>query len=362
MPTYDDPNLGSQIDQAQQQQGSDQAFADLLTQAHNDPQIQAALQSGGPDAATQLLRQKYGSNGLASANVTANGSINIPPGSDAFAWRLLGAVASLPFVEWGVSAAASALGGGAAGAGEAGAGGAGAADAGGGAGAALASTPAAYAGAGTPIVGGGSSLTSGLAAAGGGGALASTTPTYAGVGSTIADPPSSLMSALSAAGGGGAAPASLWNNINHIGQDLTYAGSGLASGRRADANSNIAAANANNNAGLNAAEFNATLPMTQAQMVARGDLMSHPIAPVTASGSGRNLQLSGGLSPSLFGARSQAAGNALADQTLSALQSGSGRFTPQIVNPTQPSAGENILGGAGLGVNILSILGNMGWL
>lgn len=132
--------------------------------------------------------------------------------------------------------------------------------------------------------------------------------------------------------------------LRDLGTELTGAGAGLASGRRYDADANARAAN-----------FNLSAPSARASQVARGDIMAANIPQSTASGSGRDIQFSGGVGPQLFGPDTQAAGEAMKRQAMQALLSGSDRL-----NPSQAGAGENILAGAGLGANVLGTLGKIG--
>ncbi len=111
MPTYDDPNLGSQVDPTQSQQAAQAGWADTLKVIHEDPQIQQALATSGPAAATALMRQKYQGRILGDESITADGNIDVPHhDSDAANWAKLAAVVALPFVVYGGVQAASALG------------------------------------------------------------------------------------------------------------------------------------------------------------------------------------------------------------------------------------------------------------
>jgi len=77
---------------------------------------------------------------------------------------------------------------------------------------------------------------------------------------------------------------------------------------------------------------------------------------VTRSGSGRDLRITGGLETP-FGPDTTQAGEALKRNALSALMSGSDQVTPQVVKPREAGAGENLMAGAGMGMNVLGALG-----
>lgn len=257
-------------------------------------------------------------------------------------------------------AALGAFGGmGAAGAGGAAAGGAGAA------GAAGAGTLASTAiGSGfIPAIAGGTGLGAlggGAAAAGIGGGLASTA-----LGSGMAAPIAGGTGISSAAGGGGVL--STLGTIGRNGQRLTDLGNTLsqgagamAGGRREDSNADMYAANANNRARLDAANFNAAIPGVRTTQVARGDLLAnmHDAAP---TGDPRIDKFGGGgLRPSAFGPDTTQAGNELKRQALMALMTKSDQLDPQITQPRKAGLGENLMAGAGMTSNILGTLGRFG--
>ena len=112
----------------------------------------------------------------------------------------------------------------------------------------------------------------------------------------------------------------------------------------------------NNAANLNAAEFNIGTPVTRAQQVAKGDLMAAMIPNASRSGSGRDLQLTGGVNPGLFGADTTAAGNELKKQALQALMTGSDKQTPVQSTIQKPGLMEKIGGVAGTAGGILGAL------
>lgn len=145
--------------------------------------------------------------------------------------------------------------------------------------------------------------------------------------------------------------------LTDVGNTLSQGAGSLAEGRRADSTADMYAAGSNNRARLDAADFNMTAPVSRAQQVAKGDLMSANIPQSTSSGSGRDISFSGGIGPQSFGPDTTAAGNELKKQALLALMTKSDHLDPQITQPRRAGAGENLMAGAGLATNLLGTLG-----
>lgn len=191
----DDPNQGSQYDVQQSAANQQQAYYSLLQQIQKDPDITAALQSGGPQAATTLMQQRYHANGMyGDETIDSAGQIHVPDQSNRLkAFLTLAAVAALPFAVYGATAGIGALGGG--GAASSGAAAGTGTTAASGAAATTAGTAAA------PVVAGGASTAPGFVA-GGAGAFDAAGNWVAG--STAANP-----ATFAAAG----ASPSLWSKI-----------------------------------------------------------------------------------------------------------------------------------------------------
>jgi hypothetical protein len=115
------------------------------------------------------------------------------------------------------------------------------------------------------------------------------------------------------------------------------------------------AASQNNRALVDAAQFNRDLPMTRAQQTARGDLMSSPtLQDARSTGSGRDIQFSGGVRPSSFGASTTQAGEELKRQALLKMMNPEAdQLTPQITQPRSAGGVENALGATGTAMSIL---------
>lgn len=210
-----------------------------------------------------------------------------------------------------------------------------------------------------PLLGAGAGA--GLAAAGIGGAAAGIGPQATGAaypGAGLFGAPATAAGGGASAGGGGilGALGRFSGPAADIGEIVSGGAAGLASGRRDDALTNLAVNTANNRALVDVGTFNRDTPSVRASQTARGDLMAN-VQPYQLSGSGRNLQGTGGLTPAAFGPNTRTAGQTLASQGLQALQSQSDRITPQIAQPTRAGRGENIAGGIGTGLSILGALG-----
>ncbi len=206
----------------------------------------------------------------------------------------------------------------------------------------------------------------GAAGAGGAGGAGAAGATGAGVG--IGE--TAAVTGLAGSGFGGAAAttggAGLLGTLGKYGQtasdigELASAGAGgMADGRRADSDADMRAASLNNRALVEAAEFNRDLPMTRAQQTARGDLMSSPtMQDSQITGSGRNLNISGGVRPSSFGASTSQAGDELKRQALLKLMDpDADKLTPQLTTPRKAGVGENALGITGTALGVLGAYG-----
>lgn len=151
-----------------------------------------------------------------------------------------------------------------------------------------------------------------------------------------------------------------WGVLGNIGKGLLGVGgagaANSAAGRRTDAEIQGQLNAQNNRALLDAAQFNVGVPMARAQQTARGDLMSAPIPQASATGSGRDLKLSGGVGPQWFGEDTTAAGEALKRQALRALMTGSDRVTPQMSTLKKPGLLERIGAIAGLGGAVMGAM------
>jgi hypothetical protein len=210
-------------------------------------------------------------------------------------------------------------------------------------------------GGGLGITGVGAGFGGSAGTAAGTGALASTAigsgalPAIGGTSSTLATGggTSGILGTLGKVGKYG-------QQASDIGEQLSAGAAGQAEGRRADATADMYAASQNNRALVDAAQFNRDLPMTRAQQTARGDLMSSPMQDASSTGSGRDIQFSGGVRPSSFGASTTQAGEELKRQALlKMMDPEADKLTPQITQPRSAGAGENALGMAGTGLSIL---------
>lgn len=177
-----------------------------------------------------------------------------------------------------------------------------------------------------------------------------------------------ILSALGKIGAIGAAPFTggaslgalpLIDAIGSVGSSLGAGASASKAGRMADADLQARMDALNNRSGLDAAEFNMGVPVTQAQQVAKGDLMAANIPQSAATGSGRDISFSGGIGPQFFGTDTTQAGEALKRQALGSLMSGGGKFTPK--TSTIPEAGmmEKIGGVGGLVGGLAGATGNV---
>jgi hypothetical protein len=212
---------------------------------------------------------------------------------------------------------------------------------------------------GAPLAAGAALGAFGGAAAAGGASGSAATGGGVGLGETgaVTGLAGSGFGAGGATAGGGGILGTLGKygqQASDIGEQLSAGAQGQAEGRRADSTADMIAASQNNRALVDAAQFNRDLPMTRAQQTARGDLMSSPMQDARSTGSGRDIQFSGGVRPSSFGASTTQAGEELKRQALlKMMHPEADQLTPQITQPRQAGAGENALGIAGTGLSIL---------
>lgn len=205
----------------------------------------------------------------------------------------------------------------------------------------------------------------GAAGAGGAGGSTAAGATGAGVGLGETGAVTGLAGSGFGAGGATAAGGGLLGTlgkyagpVSDIGEIASAGASGLGEGRRADSAADMYAASQNNRALVDAATFNRDLPMSRAQQTARGDLMSSPMQDSQITGSGRDINISGGVRPSSFGASTTQAGDELKRQALLKLMDPEAdKLTPQLTTPRKAGAGENIMAGVGMGTSILGALG-----
>lgn len=199
------------------------------------------------------------------------------------------------------------------------------------------------------ILGGG-----GGAAAGAAGGMLPSTQIGSGflpaIGGAASGGSGGVLGALGGIGG------TLADHAGNIGKVLTGAAGANAAGRRDDSYADMNAATANNRARVDVGTFNMNAPVTRAQQVARGDLMAQTIPDARFTGSGKDIQFTGGVRPSLFTDDSRNAGDALKREAMQALLTKSDQFQPQLAQPRKAGAGENIAAGVGLGLNIFDVL------
>ena len=136
--------------------------------------------------------------------------------------------------------------------------------------------------------------------------------------------------------------------VSGLGQVLGAGATASKNGRMQDASLQGQLDARNNAAALDAARFNIGTGATRAQQVAHGDVMSRPIPQAGSIGTGRNLQISGGVGPQLFGPDTQAAGEALKRQSLAALMGQTDQVHPSVSSIQKPGLLEKIGGVAGL--------------
>lgn len=186
----------------------------------------------------------------------------------------------------------------------------------------------------------------GAAGAGSAGAATGTEAALGPVAATGGTTAATVPTSLAASSGGGMLNflSKYGSAASDIGQIASGAAGGLAAGRRAD-----------NQATAQAANFNLNAPTTQAQQVARGDLMAANIPQASHTGTGRNISFTGGVGPQLFTQDTTDAGNALKRQALQHLLSGD-----QQIDPTRAGVGENLAAGVGIGSSILGALSRYG--
>lgn len=118
---------------------------------------------------------------------------------------------------------------------------------------------------------------------------------------------------------------------------------------------------ANNQAGLNAAQFNLGAPGALASQVARGDVLSTMQNAPRLGDPRIDKFAGGGLRPSAFGAPSRQAGTVLSNQALQKLQSGL-QFTPQITAMPKSGMLEKLGGLAGTIGGVTGVLNENGIL
>jgi hypothetical protein len=133
-----------------------------------------------------------------------------------------------------------------------------------------------------------------------------------------------------------------------VGGVLGAGGAAAKHGRMDEADLQARMNGLNNRAQLDAAQFNMGAPVTRAQQVAKGDLMSANIPQSQSTGSGRDVSFSGGIGPQYFGADTTQAGNEMKRQALMALMSGSDQVHPAMSSIPKSGILEKIGGTAGL--------------
>jgi hypothetical protein len=211
-----------------------------------------------------------------------------------------------------------------------------------------------------PFVIGGAAATGATAAATGSGAAGGVGPLAGGYGAatTAATVPPALAATGGGAGGILGALGRYAPMIGDVANVTSEAAGGMADGRRADAQINARGIAENNQAKVQAAKYNLDLPSVRTNQVARGEVLNTmQDAPMT--GDARIDKFAGGgLRPSAFGPQSRQAGAELSRTALTHLMDPStDRLTPQEIPETDGSLAENIMGGAGLAGNIISLLG-----
>lgn len=149
--------------------------------------------------------------------------------------------------------------------------------------------------------------------------------------------------------------------LEKVGGALGRGAQASKAGRQTDALTQAQINQANNRAGLEAANFNLAAPSTRANQVARGEVLA-TMQDAPLLGDPRvDKWAGGGLRPSAFGAASRQAGSELSRQALQALMSGE-RFTPEMTRMEPGGAMERIGGAAGLAGGIAGALGESGAL
>lgn len=192
----------------------------------------------------------------------------------------------------------------------------------------------------------------GGAAAGAGGATGAGLSSIAGgVVPGVATTAIPTFGAAGATAGGGLGLSALGGKMALAKGGLDAAGA-LAGGRAQGRQADFAAQQQADQARLQAAQYNAQLPGQRAGASVRGDVLAG-LQPVSFSGSGRDLSISGGLSPALLSQGSRQVGQQMSREALlSALGQGGpqdpyAQFTPQ-AQLKGGSALDKALGAAGL--------------
>ena len=204
-------------------------------------------------------------------------------------------------------------------------------------------------------------VSAGAGAASDWGSTAALGPTAAGGGTTAATVPSALSNAGIPTGGILGALGKYGGVLGDLGGVLTNASAADANARRQDAANQARGIAENNAAKTEAAKYNLALPSVRANQVSRGEILNTmQNAPLT--GDPRIDKFSGGgLRPSAFGPQARQAGALEASTALNGLQNPSqDRLTPQEIPPYQPSTLDNFGAGAGLGLDIFSLLSKYG--
>lgn len=154
--------------------------------------------------------------------------------------------------------------------------------------------------------------------------------------------------------------------IPFIGAGLSALGSigkGRAAGRQAE-NAQLAE---QQRAAIEAARFNREQPFVGAQAGVRGDILSN-LQPISFTGGGRDLRISGGLSPALLSGGTRQIGGAMNRQALLAALGGGqgggpfGQLNTAQFAPKKAGLLDKILGGAGIAGAGLGLAGDMGLL
>lgn len=182
---------------------------------------------------------------------------------------------------------------------------------------------------------GGAGATGGAAGAGGGAGAAGGAATGGGILSTLGQ----------------------WGErLRPLASVLSEGSGGMADDRRADDANNARAIAENNRALADVARFNLEAPGLRTNQAARGEILA-TMQDAPRTGDARvDKWAGGGLRPSAIGPQGRQAGSELSRQALLALMNNSDRITPQPIPQSNPSAGENLMGGAGIGLNLFDTL------
>lgn len=149
--------------------------------------------------------------------------------------------------------------------------------------------------------------------------------------------------------------AALGAGISGVGQVLGAGAANSKAGRTNDALTNTTLNSRNNADALAAAKFNMDAPSARFGQVVKGDLANN-VQDVGETGSGRDLQFTGGVRPSALGPASHQAASEMQRQALMKLMSGGDQLTPAQTTMERPDLMEKIGGVAGTVGGILGAL------